>query len=183
MNYHVTVRAINSAGKGHWAMAPPKEAGGIILPHGPLRTKSNVPAHCPRLNPKEIETTSCTFAFELPYNNGERIEQCIVKTTWLNGPVADHEKDPLTMMPHSHICEREDTFDPWQCKPTEAGSLPVYTLENLLPGTDYKVTWCAVNSLGRGMASPSVVINTKAAVPDIPNAPMPKPHDGEDDGV
>lgn len=176
--YHCTVRAKNAAGKGNWSAAL-----------GPLRTKSNVPSHCAKLDPILIDNTSCSFAFSLPYDNGERIEQCVIKTTWLNGPTADHEKDPVTRRPHAHIKEREDTFDPWACMPLEdevdeegtgdkvEGAKPIYTLNNLLPGTDYQVFWCCVNNLGRGVPSPSVVITTKSHIPDTPGIVMPHAHE------
>lgn len=164
--YHATIRAKNSAGKGNWS-----------VPLGPLRTKSSVPSHVQKFEPVRTDNSVCSFAFTLPYDNGERIDQCIVQTTWLNGPTADHEKDPLTRKPHPHIKNREDTFDPWACEPLEGGDQPVYKLQNLLPGTDYEVKWCAANSLGRGIFSPPVVITTLSNVPDVPSTVNPHSHE------
>lgn len=43
-----------------------------------------------------------------------------------------------------------------------------FPLEGLLAGTEYQVKWCAVNALGAGMYSKSIVISTEPNVPDVP---------------
>jgi hypothetical protein len=171
--YHVIVRAKNSAGKGNWS-----------IPFGPLLTNSSVPARSARLAPMELQPTSCALALSLPYNNGAAIEQCIICTKRLYGPIAETELDGDSN-PHGHISEREDSFDPRICQKIqvdwgEDGDEEeglVHVLESLLPGTDYQVKWCAVNRLGRGLFSPSIVITTMAHIPDRPRAAMPHNHD------
>merc|ERR1739848_64365 len=105
------------------------------------------------------------FAFTLPYDQGERVEKCIIRLKWQRGPVGETELDHNREL-HSHLSYREETFDPY-----ENGEIAVvheeieekkqpekederqaskqvvqkvyypYLLQNLLPGTDYKVKW------------------------------------------
>eukprot|EP00746_Dinoflagellata_sp_MGD_P009124 gnl/MRDRNA2_/MRDRNA2_118438_c0_seq1.p1 gnl/MRDRNA2_/MRDRNA2_118438_c0~~gnl/MRDRNA2_/MRDRNA2_118438_c0_seq1.p1 ORF type:complete len:1905 (-),score=330.47 gnl/MRDRNA2_/MRDRNA2_118438_c0_seq1:117-5831(-) len=173
--YHTIIRAKNKAGSGNWTS-----------PVGPMRTRSAVPAHTDPLMPVMVHHHMCTFAFGLPYDNGEPIERCIIKARWLCGPTSHkevyHDESTDTKKLHPHLLEREETFNPDECEVMEFEELEVdeddekapvvrlrtYPLEGLLAGTDYQVKWCCVNKLGGGMYSKSIVITTEANVPDVP---------------
>jgi hypothetical protein len=105
--YYTIIRAKNKAGSGNWT-----------APLGPMRTRSAVPAHTDPLMPVMVHHHMCTFAFLLPYDNGEPIERCTVKARWLCGPTSHkevyHDEESGSKKMHAHLLEREESFNPYE---------------------------------------------------------------------
>jgi len=162
--YFSMIRAVNERGNGKWSqicnmLTPP------TFPRQPQQVRIET-----------VTTAMCRVSFVMPYDNGNRIYEADLKVERVDGPLADDQIHPGTREPHPHHRQAIHTYDPWAIPLEEELHTPgeeqrfCFSVPNLLPGTNYQVSWGCRNECGIGAFSEPESFKTKADRPDKPGS-------------